>query len=378
MAEETLSEIMPPIERIRAWLSEGEQQMMAGQLHAATQLLRQAWSAADGVEPHLAGCAAWHLAWLQLRLGAYSVAAEWFARVRDAPAYHEAFWLPARQAQVALCRSLAGAPLTPPAPPDAPALPTLAVTNLGSFRLIRGGRELPACRSRKAISLLRYLLSRYPAEAHKEELMELLWPESQPREAGHSLHVAINTLRAHIDPPGGSYITFSVGRYQIAGDAPVIDDARRFHEQCDLADRCRRAGDLPGAQQAYARALAVYQGDYYIANRDQSWELVEQEKLLARYLNALWSYGTLLAALEQHPQAIECFRRLIERDSYREDAHCALMRSYLAIGRRGDAIQQYQRCKALLAEDLGLPPMPETQAAYEAILADRPLQIAIG
>lgn len=380
MAEESLSRPhpAPAPEQLHTWMQEGEGEIIAGQLPEAARLLQRVWSAAEPAEPQLASCAAWHLAWVHVRMGAYDVAADWFARVRSAPAVNESLWLPARQAQISLCRSLAGEPPAPRAAPATPALPTLEVSNLGSFRLIRGGRELPACRSRKAIGLLRFLLSRYPAEAHKEELMALLWPDSQPREAAHSLHVAVNTLRAHIDPAGESYIRFSAGCYQIDGTALVLDDSRLFVEQCDLAERCLRTSDLAGAQRAYARALGIYGGDYYIANRDQGWELVEQEKLLVRYLNALWSYGTLLATLQQHHQAIDCFRRLTERDSYREDAHRALIRSYLAIGRRGDAIQQYQRCKALLAEDLGLPPMPETQAAYEAILADRPLQMTIG
>lgn len=380
MAEEALSHPQPPStpEQVRAWMQEGEGQIIAGRLPEAAQLLQRVWSAAEQAEPQLASCAAWHLAWVHVRLGAYGLAADWFNQVRSAPAVNESLWLPARQAQISLCRSLAADPLAPPAAPPAPALPTLEVTNLGSFRLIRGGRELPACRSRKAIGLLRFLLSRYPAEAHKEELMALLWPDSQPREAAHSLHVAVNTLRAHIDPAGESYIRFRAGCYQIDGAAPVLDDSRLFAEQCALAERGLRDSDLAGAQRAYSRALGLYRGDYYIANRDQGWELIEQERLLMRYIGALWGYGTLLATLQQHHQAIDCFRRLTERDSYREDAHRALMRSYLAIGRRGDAIQQYQRCKALLADDLGLPPMPETQAAYEAILADRPLQMAVG
>jgi DNA-binding SARP family transcriptional activator len=68
-------------------------------------------------------------------------------------------------------------------------------------------------------------------------------------------------------------------------------------------------------------------------------------------------------------QAIECYQRLLERDSYREDAHGQLMRCYMQLGRRGAAVQQYERCAALLAAELDLEPMPEIQDLYRLIVS---------
>ena len=44
------------------------------------------------------------------------------------------------------------------------------------------------------------------------------------------------------------------------------------------------------------------------------------------------------------------------------------MRCYLRLGRRGDALQQYRRCAATLADELGLDPLPETQALLQQIV----------
>jgi LuxR family maltose regulon positive regulatory protein len=43
------------------------------------------------------------------------------------------------------------------------------------------------------------------------------------------------------------------------------------------------------------------------------------------------------------------------------------MRCYSELGRRSEALQQYKRCATILANDLGLEPMEETQALYRAI-----------
>ncbi len=60
-------------------------------------------------------------------------------------------------------------------------------------------------------------------------------------------------------------------------------------------------------------------------------------------------------------EAIETGRRLLGFDSLQEDVHRALMRLYAAERQRGLALEQYQACRRLLAEDLGLRPDEETE-----------------
>ncbi len=58
---------------------------------------------------------------------------------------------------------------------------------------------------------------------------------------------------------------------------------------------------------------------------------------------------------------------VLERDGYREDAYCQLIRCYWQLGRRSEALRQYERCVTILRRDLGLEPMPEIQELYRAI-----------
>jgi DNA-binding SARP family transcriptional activator len=142
---------------------------------------------------------------------------------------------------------------------------------------------------------------------------------------------------------------------------------RSFEQYCDQAERYWRANDLLGAQQSYANAIGCYQGDYYIGEQDYTWAIGEQERLLARYLSALDHMGQILIAQRHFEPAIDCYQRLLERDSYREDAYCQLMRCYWRLGRRSEALRQYTRCRSILASDLGLEPMPETYELFCAI-----------
>ncbi len=373
-------------EAARELLRRGERCAVAGQVRQAEALLVRAWTLTAGRDPEPASAAAWGTAWLFARAGDYTAAAVWFRRVLAPPAAGSALWPAARQTLVELCQGLArakgdapqprAARPAPPMTPRAPALPPLDIGSLGRFQILRDGRPLPASRARKATAILRYLLIQPHRSAHKDELADLFWPDSPPREAAHSLHVAVSALRRHLDPPAGagaagrepaSYLLFADGHYRLRTDAPIAEDRERFLRLCEEGERAWGARDSERAWQVYGEAVAGYGGDYYLDEAAPDWALAERERLLSRYLTALDRLGRLAAARGLHEPAAECFRRLLERDGYREDAHAQLMRCYWQLGRRGEALRQYERCAALLERDLGLAPMPELQDLHRLI-----------
>ena len=358
-----------------ALLRQAEHYAIVGLFAKAQALLAQVWSAARVRDAGLASTAAWEVAWLLVRSGAYREAAAWFDRVITPPASGSRFWPVTQQAVAELCRALTDGPPVAPAPPDPPSTPrsaSLQVRNLGHFQIIRAGEVLPLCKTRKAIAIFRYLLTRRERAAHKEELMELFWPDASPREAVHSLHVAVSMLRRHLDPDPAGYVRFEAGYYRIDPDAPVEDDCAVFQRHSDEGERWWAAGDLRRARQAYLDAVACYGGDYSVDELDLTWAVAERERLLARYLTALDRVGRILMGQGQFELATGYYQRLVDRDSYREDAYGQLMRCYWQLGRRGEALRQYERCADILAKDLGLEPMQEIQALYGTITRAEP------
>jgi len=361
-------------------LQQGERCTLAGFPQQAEAILTQAWEFANKDFPKLGDTAAWDLALLRLRDHDYAGAAEWFARIIASPSIHSQVWPEQRHVLIQTCHALRSAlakSTETPAALVAPAqrsvrtsgvIPRLVITNLGRFHIVRGGELLPVCRARKAIALFRYLLSRNHQTANREELMDVLWPDARPQEAAHSLHVAVSTLRRYLDLRAGSYLMYTAGQYTLNPNAPLEADSLAFAQLGDEADHYWRKGNLPQAQRAYAQTIAYYQGDYYVDDHDLAWALAERERLLARYLVALDRLGQIWMEQKHFDAAAECYQRLLERDGYREDAHYQLMRSYLYLDRRGDALRQYERCSSILASDLGLEPMPELQELYQRVI----------
>lgn len=350
-------------------LRQGELCALSGFPDQAEAILVQAWSFVEHRDQALGNRIAWHIACLRLHAQDYTAAAEWFRRVMSAPALQGALWPEQQRLFVDLClrfscghAALGDGPTVSP-----PALAPLTITNLGTFRVARGHEILPTCRARKAISLFRYLLTRDQRSARREELIEMLWPESAPREAAHSLHVAVSILRRYLDAGAGSYLLYAAGRYAIDPAATLHDDSRAFTLASERAEQLWRAGDFAQAQELYVEVITCYRGDYFVDEQDLDWAMAQRERLLTRYLLALERLGQIRMSQGRFDTAAECYQSLLERDEFREDMHCHLIRCYLALGRRSDALRQFQRCARILVQELGLEPMLETQELLQQI-----------
>lgn len=333
----------------------------------AEALLAHVWREASLNDTRLADNTAWVRAWCLVTGGSLEEAHRWFQQIGGTQDPGDVFWSRVGQQLRAMCAvlrqspSLVGGPRSA-APPlaaeeSAARLEPLAIRALGRLEIVRGERVLPPCHSRKALAILRYLLTRRHYCAPTSEIAELLWSELEPGKALHNVHVAISALRQHIDAPGGaSYILAQSGVYLINPVAPITNQIEQFECAVQAATAALREGHLAAAVEGYAEALGRYDGDYYVDDHDTPWAVVERERLLSMYIDGLQHCGDAHAQLGQLEFAVGCYRALLARDPYREDVHEKLMRCYLGLGRRGDALHQYQQCAAVLAEGLGIAP----------------------
>src|SRR5262245_45386574 len=73
----------------------------------------------------------------------------------------------------------------------------LRVFALGSLRIVRDAESIDPSTwvRKKSRTLFGFLLGSRPRGVHKEQLMELLWPGTDPRKSAHSLQVVLSDLR---------------------------------------------------------------------------------------------------------------------------------------------------------------------------------------
>jgi LuxR family transcriptional regulator, maltose regulon positive regulatory protein len=250
---------------------------------------------------------------------------------------------------------------------------SLRIQTLGTFRLWRGPEEVPpgAWERKKARQLLQLLLTQRETLLDREQIVEMLWPELEPEAALRDFKIAHTTLCRVLEPERGrnepsSYVVRDGSRYGLRPEADLWLDAAAFEAAITAGDHLWGA-DRGAALASYRKALALYHGDYLQEYPYAEWCSEERERLLTLYLRTAERVAEALLAAEAWEEAIAASQALLARDDCWEQAYRVLMAAYSALGNRAQAIRAYQRCEARLQQELGVQPMAETLALFDAI-----------
>jgi DNA-binding SARP family transcriptional activator len=238
---------------------------------------------------------------------------------------------------------------------------------LGSFRVLGAGQPIRLRGGSKAEALLSSLAVRGKHGQTREQLLDSLWPDSEPNLAGQSLNSLVYSLHrllgSHLDdqPP----VQYSGGWYRLNRAAGVAVDVHLFEQSADSADKYIAGGQPEQAAATYQHAVDLYRGDL-CAGADVH-GLVERERLRARFLNVLAHLADFHFSTADYDACLDAVLRLLAADPCREDAHRLAMRSYLRRGERAQALRQYRLCEAILATEFETVPEPATRALFERI-----------
>lgn len=180
--------------------------------------------------------------------------------------------------------------------------------------------------------------------------------------ARRRLNTSLWRLRKALGP--GSYVTSGTNAVGVAADDMWVD-ATDFESRVTpaLHDDVRAMSD--GDAKALADAVSLYTGDLLEGAYDD-WVLRERDRLSELHLTAL---ARLVVWYERRDaaSALQYAKAILGRDPLREDVHRAVMRAYAGLGRREEALHQYDECVRLLAGELDLTPLPETTALATSI-----------
>ena len=96
------------------------------------------------------------------------------------------------------------------------------------------------------------------------------------------------------------------------------------------------------------------------------WLQDEREGLRQTRLHALESLARRLSASGRHADAIQAALAAIRLEPLRETAHHTLIEIHLAEGNWSEACRQFQRCRRLLREELGVEPSDSMRLLLES------------
>jgi DNA-binding SARP family transcriptional activator len=253
--------------------------------------------------------------------------------------------------------------------PTFPARSSLEMHLLGPFRLIVDGQALDERRfTRRKPKLLIKLLALQPHhQLHREQAMELLWPDSDPESAGNSLHKAIHMARRALEPDlqsaADSHFIITQGQ-QISLRAPgkTWIDIEAFEGAAADAMKGANIG-------SFETALTLYGGDLLPEDLYEDWAALRREQLRTTYQELLAKLAGLHEALGDYERSVDSLKKLALCDPTNEQVQRKLMSAYASLGNRPQALRQFERCRTSLLRDLDVAPELATLKLHEQILA---------
>lgn len=113
---------------------------------------------------------------------------------------------------------------------------------------------------------------------------------------------------------------------------------------------------------------------------ENEWVITEQEQYRQLRLYALEAMTERLTTARRHGEAVAAGLAAVRAEPLRESAHHVLMKAHLAAGNRGAALQQYEQCRSVLRDELGLEPSPTLRSLLPSSIArdGRPPALAKG
>jgi len=204
----------------------------------------------------------------------------------------------------------------------------------------------------------------------RDELADVLWEGNPPATWEKALGVLASKLRSVLAESGNgepSTLTAAFGCYRLdlAGGSWV--DVVAAQEAADEGEAALARDDLEVATRAAALAESLIQGAF-LPGEDGTWVEQKRRELAGVRARALSTLAHACLRSGETQDSVRWAEQAVDAEPFRESGYRVLMEAHIAAGNRGEALRVYERCRRLLAEELGAFPSPETEALYRDLL----------
>ncbi len=213
----------------------------------------------------------------------------------------------------------------------------------------------------KALALFIYLAVTQQAHS-RDTVADLLWSETNNQQARNNLRYLLPEVRHQLD----DYLVITPKTIAFRRQAPYWLDV----EQLRTTLTARPETIATPALQA---ALDLYQGEFLagftVRNTPvfETWVVRQREALHTLVVQGGYTLAERYWQQAAYQPGLAATQRLLQWEPWHEAGHRLQMQLLVAIGQRAAALTQYDRCRALLAEELGVVPEAATTALYEQL-----------
>jgi DNA-binding SARP family transcriptional activator len=240
------------------------------------------------------------------------------------------------------------------------------LTLLGSFQATLEGEPIRGFESNRVRALLAYLAIEFDRPHLREKLMGMFWPDWPEASARNNLRGALSNLRKAIGDQDAAHPFLCISRQ-------TIQLNRHPDVWVDAITLAQLLNDSASDIASLKDAVELYRGEFLegFSLSDspafEEWLLLKREQFRRQVSSALQNLATIYANQGEYVHSLPYAWRQVALDPWHEDAHRHLMRLLALGGQRGAALAQYETCRRILAQELGVAPAVETTQLYERI-----------
>jgi WD40 repeat protein/DNA-binding SARP family transcriptional activator/energy-coupling factor transporter ATP-binding protein EcfA2 len=236
-------------------------------------------------------------------------------------------------------------------------------------RTVLDERALPGRQLRLTFALL--VAERHRA-VERDELADNLWTGTRPSTWEAALRGIVGRVRGFLVAVGlgdKGLLRTEAGSYHLGPLGDVEIDLEVAALQVARSESAARGGAPVEAADAAERARGVLTRPL-LAGTDGRWVEDKRRELALLHLRALDVLADARLTLGDPVHAATAAEAAIAADPFRETAYRNLIRAHARAGNRAAGLRTYERCRRLLAEELGVDPSAELQGLHLELLRD--------
>lgn len=204
----------------------------------------------------------------------------------------------------------------------------------------------------------------------KEEILQILWPNQDTKNADRDFKVALNSLHHVLEPMrkarAAPFFIIREGMfYGLNPHAKIELDTTQFQT---LIQNGLNETSQEKVITLLEKGLKLYQGEYLPERRYDDWCISKRESMLVYFLRAAEKIAQIMVRQENYDHAIYWCEKILKRDRTWEEAYRLLMYCYYRKNNRPQAMKWFQKCKVVLEEELGVSPLEPTKQMHDMIL----------
>lgn len=246
---------------------------------------------------------------------------------------------------------------------------------LGTLRVWRDDIELDLGPRQQRL-VLAFLLAKAGQPVPVTELTTLLWAHRPPASAANMVHQHVGRLRRLLEPglrprSAGQWIVFDAAGYRmIVGDSDF--DLLELRRSAVRARSSAGAARTAEAMAEYEVALALWRGPCAGAAALRPESVAAFHAVDDEYAGLTREAADLSLRCNNPQATLGALRHLADLRPFDEALQARLLLALSTAGQRAEAMDLYQKLRHRLADELGVDPGDEVQAAFREILQPPP------